>query len=113
MQASSAPYGGFLRAYLAPQRTRMAALAALMLADLALQLGLPRVVQTFIDRAMAGSDLRTLLGLGVAYFVVALAQSWTLVGCQYVAQNVGLTATNRIRADLTLHCLQLDMGFHT
>ena len=91
----------------------MAALAALILADLALQLGLPRVVQTFIDRAMGGSDLRTLLGIGVAYFVVAIAQSWTLVGCQYVAQNVGLTATNRIRADLTLHCLQLDMGFHT
>ena len=37
MHASSAPYGGFLRTYLAPQRARMAALAALILADLALQ----------------------------------------------------------------------------
>ena len=30
----------------------------------------------------------------------------------YVAQNVGLTATNRLRADLTRHCLRLDPAFH-
>jgi ATP-binding cassette subfamily B protein len=90
----------------------MAILAALMLIDLALQLGLPRVVQTFIDSAAGGGELRTLLWIGVAYLAVAIGQSWTLVGWQYVAQNVGLIATNRIRADLTMHCLKLDMGFH-
>src|SRR4029450_7079612 len=30
----------------------------------------------------------------------------------YVAENVGLTATNRLRADLTLHVLRLDPAFH-
>jgi ATP-binding cassette, subfamily B, bacterial len=113
MQAPSARYRRFFATYLAPQRTRMLALAALMLADLALQLGLPRVVQTFIDSAMSGGTLRTLMLIGVAYLVVAIGQNWTLVGWQYVAQNVGLIATNRIRADLTMHCLKLDMGFHT
>ncbi len=48
----------------------------------------------------------------MAYLAVAIGQNWTLVGWQYVAQNVGLIATNRIRADLTTHCLKLDMGFH-
>lgn len=112
MQAPSARYRRFLGTYLAPQRTRMAFLATLMLVDLALQLGLPGVVQTFIDSATSGGELRTLLWLGVAYFAVAIGQNWTLVGCQYMAKNVGLITTNRIRADLTLHCLKLDLGFH-
>lgn len=112
MQASSAAYSRLLGTYLAPQRTRMAQLAVLMLMDLALQLGLPGVVQTFIDRAMSGAELRTLLWIGVGYLVLAIGQNWTLVGCQYIAKNIGLITTNRIRADLTLHCLKLDMGFH-
>ena len=43
-----------------------------MLIDLVLQLGLPRVVQTFIDSATAGGELRTLLWIGVVYLVVLL-----------------------------------------
>ncbi|MEH2169743.1 MAG: ABC transporter transmembrane domain-containing protein [Nostoc sp.] len=30
----------------------------------------------------------------------------------YLAADIGLRATNRLRANLTLHCLQLDMSFH-
>jgi ATP-binding cassette, subfamily B, bacterial len=112
MQAPSAGYRRFLGTYLAPQRTQIAALAALMLIDLVLQLGLPRVVQTFIDSATGGGELRALLWIGVAYLAVALGQNLSLVGWQYVAQNIGLVATNRIRADLTQHCLTLDLSFH-
>jgi ABC-type multidrug transport system fused ATPase/permease subunit len=112
MQAPPAQYRRFLGTYLAPQRARLTLLAVLLLLDLGLQLGLPRVVQTFIDSAIAGAELRSLLWIGAAYLVVALVQNGTLVGWQYVAQNIGLLATNRIRADLTAHCLQLDMGFH-
>jgi ATP-binding cassette subfamily B protein len=112
MQAPAAQYRRFLGTYLAPQRARLAALASLMLIDLLLQLGLPRVVQTFIDSATGGGALRTLLWIGVAYLAVALGQNLTLVGWQYVAQNIGLIATNRIRTDLTQHCLALDISFH-
>lgn len=101
-----------LRTYLAPQRGRIAVLALLMLADLALQLTLPRVVQLFIDSALAGTTLQALLTIGAGYLAVAITENWTWVGWHYVAQNVGLIATNRIRADLTLHCLKLDMSFH-
>ncbi|MEP6775976.1 MAG: ABC transporter ATP-binding protein, partial [Chloroflexota bacterium] len=34
------------------------------------------------------------------------------VGESYVAENVGLTATNMMRSDLTLHTLKLDPQFH-
>ncbi|CAA9218469.1 MAG: Heterodimeric efflux ABC transporter, permease/ATP-binding subunit 1 [uncultured Chloroflexia bacterium] len=112
MQAPSVGYRRFLRVYLTPQRARLAVLAMLMLVDLVLHLGLPRVVQTFIDGAIAGSELRTLLWIGIAYLAVAIGQNLAQVGWQYVAQNVGLIATNRIRTDLTHHCLKLDMSFH-
>lgn len=112
MNVSLSQYGRLLGRYLAPQRGRMAALAALMLADLVLQLALPRVVQGFIDSAIAGVEVRALMLIGVAFLVVAIAENWTWVGWQYFAHNVGLIATNRIRADLTLHCLKLDMSFH-
>jgi ATP-binding cassette, subfamily B, bacterial len=98
--------------YLAPQRGRIAALAGLMLVDLSLQLALPRVVQFFIDSALAGAALQTLTTVGVVYLAIAIAKNWTWVGWHYIAQNIGLIATNRIRADLTLHCLKLDMSFH-
>ena len=112
MQAPSTSYRRFLQTYLAPQRKQLSILAILMLVDLALQLGLPRIVQTFIDSATRQAELRTLLWIGVAYLTVAVGQNWTLVGWQYLAQNIGLIATNRIRSDLTIHCLQLDMSFH-
>lgn len=112
MQALFARYRRFLGTYLAPQRARMGVLSALLLIDLVLQLGLPRVVQTFIDSATGGGALSTLLWIGAAYLAIALGQNLALVGWQYVAKNIGLSATNRIRADLTQHCLRLDMGFH-
>lgn len=112
MQASSGGYRHVLGVYLAPQRVRLAVLATLILIDLVLHLGLPRVVQTFIDSAITGGALRTLMWIGVAYFAVAIGQNLAQVGWQYVAQNVGLIATNRLRADLTQHCLALDMSFH-
>jgi ATP-binding cassette, subfamily B, bacterial len=110
--SSPAPPRRLLQTYLAPQRGRVALLAALLVVDLALQLGLPRVVQTFIDSATGGAALSALLWIGAAYLAVAIGQNVTLVAWQYVAQNVGLTATNQIRADLTRHCLGLDMAFH-
>ncbi len=112
MVAPRTSYRRFLQTYLLPQRTQVTILATLLLVDLVLQLGLPRVVQTFIDGATRQVPLGGLLWLGVLYLGVALGQNWTLVGWHYVAQNIGLIATNRIRADLTTHCLKLDMGFH-
>jgi ATP-binding cassette, subfamily B, bacterial len=112
MQASFGSYRHILGVYLAPQRVRLVILATLILIDLVLHLGLPRVVQTFIDSAIAGGALSTLVWIGVAYLAFAIGQNVVQVGWQYVAQNVGLLATNRLRADLTEHCLRLDMSFH-
>lgn len=112
MTAASSPPLRLLIRYLAPQRARIAVLALLMLASLVLELALPRLAQWFIDSALTGATLQFLLDIGVAYLAVALFKNVIGVGWQYVAQNVGLVATNRMRTDLTLHCLKLDMSFH-
>jgi ABC-type multidrug transport system fused ATPase/permease subunit len=112
MQSLLGQYRRFLGVYLWPQRTSFALLSCLLLIDLALHLGLPQVVQIFIDTATTGGSLSVLLWIGVAYLGVALGQNLTQVGWQYVSQNIGLIATNQIRADLTQHCLSLDMSFH-
>lgn len=71
-----------LRTYLAPQRIRIVGLFILMLLDLVLHLALPRVVQAFIDSALAAASVQTLLGYGVVYLIVAITQNATWVGWQ-------------------------------
>jgi ABC-type multidrug transport system fused ATPase/permease subunit len=44
--------------------------------------------------------------------VVALLRQVISVVATYVSENLAWTATNNLRADLALHCLRLDMGFH-
>jgi ATP-binding cassette, subfamily B, bacterial len=112
MHVSLSQYRQLFATYLAPEWRRVSVLAVLLLTDLVLQLALPRVVQGFIDRATSGAELNALLTLGAVYLAIALTQNGTLVGWKYIAQNVGLIATNQIRTDLTLHCLRLDMAFH-
>lgn len=101
-----------LQTYLLPQRARVAGLAGLMLINLIAQFSLPRLVQTFIDNALAGVVLDALLLTGFVYLGLATVTNLTQIGWIYLSQNIGLIATNQIRADLTLHCLKLDMGFH-
>ncbi|NJM40774.1 MAG: ABC transporter ATP-binding protein, partial [Anaerolineae bacterium] len=112
MPTARSPHLRLILTYLRPQRSRIAGLAVLLLVDLGLQLGLPRVAQGFIDSALAGAALQTLIAIGGVYLAVAIIQNLIWVGWHYVAQDAGLIATNKIRADLTLHCLKLDMSFH-
>lgn len=46
------------------------------------------------------------------FIVVALAGQAASAGSRYLAESVGLAATNRLRHDLALHCLRLDPTFH-
>jgi ABC-type multidrug transport system fused ATPase/permease subunit len=105
-------YWRLLAQYLKPQRGRVTLLALLLLTSTGLQLASPLVLRRFIDRALEGDALRTLMliaglyiGFSILIQIVGLAETWT-------AQYVGWTATNNLRADLAHHVLELDMGFH-
>src|SRR5215216_2461483 len=101
-----------LRNYLAPQWRQALLLLALMLAGVALDLANPQLIRSFIDSALAGAPLDALLAVGAVFLAVALLAQLALVAEQYLAGNVAWRATNRLRADLTLHCLTLDLSYH-
>jgi len=91
----------------------MAVLLAVLLGGLiSLDLVQPQIVRFFIDAAQAGGapgamSLAALLYLGVALLtqVIGIVEGYT-------AANLGWLATNALRADLTQHCLELDLSFH-
>ncbi|HST04187.1 MAG TPA: ABC transporter ATP-binding protein [Chloroflexia bacterium] len=95
-----------------PQRRRVILLGALLLAGIGFELANPWILRAFIDDATASAPLDRLTMLAVLFLVAALGAQLVTVGEAYVAENVGLTATNQIRSDLTLHTLRLDPQFH-
>ena len=112
MRISLDQYRNLLSVYLWPQWPKVALLAVLLVGSVGLQLVNPQVVRYFIDAALAGKPLSALLTAGVLFLVVGLVQQVLVVCVTYIGEDVGWTATNRLRANLARHCLSLDMGFH-
>lgn len=106
------PSFDLLRTYVGPQWPSALLLAALLLGSIGLQLVGPQLLRSFIDSAIAGVPLETLNLTALAFVGVALVNQLLTAGAQYVGESVGWSATNALRADLTLHCLRLDLGFH-
>src|SRR6266498_2471515 len=105
-------YRSLLWTYLGPQWMQVLLLTLLLAATLALQLASPQILRWFIDDTIAGAPLSALTRLALLFLGAALALQLVQVAEVYVAETVGLTATNHLRADLTLHVLQLDPPFH-
>ncbi len=101
-----------LATYLRPQWRRLALLAVLLLAGIGLQLVNPQVIRYFIDTAQAGGPQSALLKGALVFIAFALAARGVALAADYVAAATGWTATNALRADLTLHVLNLDLPFH-
>jgi ABC-type multidrug transport system fused ATPase/permease subunit len=114
-----------LRRYLAPQVPKIALLGALLLATTALSVVNPQLVRLFIDAAFAAGNApsgatdpgpgdagSTLTRAALLFLLMGLAQQGLSALATYVGNDVGWAATNRLRADLALHCLRLDMTFH-
>jgi len=114
MSAPPAPAGyfGLLGTYLRPQRGRVGGLALLLIGSIALQLVNPQVIRYFIDTTQAGGAADALLWAAGAFLALGLGQRALALVTTYSSLNVGWTATNALRADLALHCLNLDMAFH-
>jgi ATP-binding cassette subfamily B protein len=90
---------------------RALALAGLLLATIGLELANPQILRVFIDSATQGAEIDRLVSIGVVFVAVAIATQVVSIAETFFAENVGLTATNALRADLTLHILRLDPDF--
>jgi ATP-binding cassette subfamily B protein len=98
--------------YVAPQWRELTILGLLVGASIALQLIGPQLLRSFIDSAIAGADLDLLVRIAIGFVALALGQQIAAALATYLGESVGWVATNALRADLALHCLNLDLGFH-
>jgi len=110
--AALSRYRGLYSRYLRPQAGPVLWMAGLLLGSIALQLANPQVIRAFLDTAQAGGEPRALLAAAALFIAFALLQQALRLAAGYASQGVGWSATNRLRADLALHCLRLDMPFH-
>ena len=112
MAVSYAQHRQFLLNYLRPQWPRVAALAALLFSGISLQLLTPQILARFIDLARGGAEQEVLVRLAGLFLAAALTGQVISALSVYASENVGWTATNKVREDLALHCLRLDLPFH-
>jgi ATP-binding cassette subfamily B protein len=98
--------------YLRPHRRQALLLAVILLIAIALQLVNPQLIKRFIDGATTGESVSSLIPIAVAFMVIAVVHQMLAVWATYLAEQIGWSATNQLRADLTEHVLHLDMGFH-
>lgn len=111
-------YHKTLTTYLRPQAGKVAILALVFLIAIGLELWLPQILASFIDLALAGEaaadGLRTASLLRVAglFLLIGLLSQTLTIAETYLATDVGLTATNHLRADLARHTMALDLSFH-
>lgn len=106
-------YVNLLSRYLRRQRAQVFLLAVLLLSITGLQIASPQVLRYFIDTATSGGAHHLLIRIAALFLAVEVARHLVLVATTYTGENVGWIATNQLRADLAMHCLNLDMSFHT
>ena len=105
-------YGSLQGRYLRPYWPLVLLLAVLLFASTALQIVLPQIVRHFIDTAQEGGALRALYMSALTYLALGLGAQLLDAFVLYFGRDVAWRATNRLRSDLTVHVLKLDMGFH-
>jgi ABC-type multidrug transport system fused ATPase/permease subunit len=84
----------------------------LLLGSIGLQLIIPLILRDFIDSAMGGAAVASLTTAGIAYLVAGILNQLLDAGASYLGTDIGWSATNRLREELTSHLFSLDMGFH-
>ena len=112
MTTQAPSYRATLSTYLGPLRGRVVVLGLLLLGSIGLQLVIPLILRDYIDAAGAGSAATGLLTAGIAYLVAGILNQLLDAGASYLGADIGWSATNRLREELTLHLFSLDMGFH-
>ena len=98
--------------YMRPYRRQAVLLAVVLFATIGLQLANPQLIAVFINRALEDASAETLIPLAALFMAVAVAHQLLMVWASYLAEQIGWSATNQMRADLMDHLIRLDMGFH-
>ena len=103
---------GMLWRYLRPFPLKLLALICLLAGSIGLSLYYPQLIRTFLDQVQMGAAADVVMVTAVLFFVTITGQKVVAILSAYVGEELGWSATNRLRVDLARHCLHLDMGFH-
>ena len=112
MKVGLGQYRSVLVGYVGPLWRQALLLLAFLLAGVGLQLVGPYFLSQFVDVATRGGSFAILTRLAILFLVITVGIQLLSVAEAYVAEDLGLNATNELRADLTEHVLDLDMTFH-
>jgi ATP-binding cassette, subfamily B, bacterial len=112
IKGSLQQYSTLLLKYLKPQGCKVLLLAGFLLSTIGLQIVIPQLLRRFIDTATSGGPQESLTQTALLFMGVVLIGQFCHALAAYFSADVGWTATNLLRADLTLHCLKLDISFH-
>ncbi len=105
-------YWSLLRHYLLPHGWLLGSLAVLLFSTIGLELLVPQILRYFLDQAQLGSATAWLSLIALLFITLAILTQVTAIAETYLAETIACFATNRLRADLTAHCLRLDLSFH-
>ncbi|HXY93095.1 MAG TPA: ABC transporter ATP-binding protein, partial [Acidimicrobiia bacterium] len=97
-----------LSTYLLEERRRAVGLAVLLLASQLVPLAEPLLLKGFVDRATAGEALAVLVAIALAYIGVALLAQVLSVVVSRAGTVLAWRITDRMRADVATHVLDLD-----
>jgi ABC-type multidrug transport system fused ATPase/permease subunit len=105
-------YWRLLAHYLRPHWSRIALLALILGATIAVQVATPLVAGRFINEAVARAPMRDLVALALLTMLLALIGQGLAITETWIAERVSWDATNALRLDLLAHLLRLDAGYH-
>src|SRR5581483_10901924 len=103
-------YVSLLRTYLKPQWFKVSQLALLLFVSIWLEILNPQLLGHFIDSVQSGMNI--LVPIALLFIGLVIANQLVTALASYISEDISWRATNALRADLTLHCLNLDMSFH-
>jgi ATP-binding cassette, subfamily B, bacterial len=100
------------RKYLEHQWLRTAVMIIFVFLNVGMELIAPLAIARFIDQAQDHAPLAYLDGTAFLFIALTLGCQFVFGVASYLSEGISLAATNRLRADLVEHCLNLDMSFH-
>lgn len=106
-------YWNLFRKYLGSAKSKVGLLTILVFSSIGLQLANPQIIRYFIDTLTTRGDTQLMTFAALAFLGISLLTQLVGIAAVYVGEDLGWQATNQMRADLILHCLKLDMTFHT
>ncbi len=98
------------KTYLKPLWIKVSLLTLCLFVSIGLEVLNPQLLGNFINALQSSQDV--LVRIALLFIGLVIANQLVTAFASYVGEDISWRATNALRADLTLHCLNLDMSFH-